>query len=358
MRGEVLVLVQRMLDRLKAATTTLERILGRGKKGPAKAPASLEVEKSAGDSDTTAVISYHKEFLAWFLRFLRAQLHPAGAYQRHITALKALLIVAKAGVDEGVDRRHLSKQALGDIKWSFHIPLFNTWLRRNLYELIMNPFDDVRNFAAVLLEMAPDPAYKRELPPIFSPGSAMMTSKKHDEVDAELFKFLCRSEERMLKSGRADHADGVSRTYALLFETSSRIRQGRSFGDSSAVWWQNKLKIVLHLVERLETTIETANTNLSLAVSRFPMHGILASLRLVLFYVTCNLSIVDCGTVISWTLLCCTTTFFRKQKPIELFGLLYINVLFAQSRTFGSVYEASSAMMLLKVMCQTMLKRM
>jgi hypothetical protein len=277
-RGEILVFVQRLVDRLKAATSTIEKGLGRKRREPKKVQGELEqVQKTSNDTPET-VLAYHKDFLAWFLRFLRAQLHPAAAYQRHVTALRAFIIVAKSGLDYDLDQRHFPKQALSEIKWSFHIPIFSSWLRRNLYELIMNPFDDVRNFAALLLEMAPAVTQDDA-----SSGSDLLfvttRSEKHDGANTQLFSFLQRAEERMLRSGRADHADGVSRTYALLFKVAPTGQPTDSTESISTKWWNTRLGIVRHLVEQLETTIGTANSNLSLAVSRFPMHGILSSLR-------------------------------------------------------------------------------
>jgi hypothetical protein len=280
-RGEVLVLVQRMLDRLKAATATLEKTLARNKGQPEKSRGEREVRKPVSYIDQASVIFYHREFLAWFIRFLRAQTHPAAAYQRHITALKALVLVATSGLDGDIDRTHLSKQGLGENKWSFHTTIFSSWLRRSLYELVMNPFDDVRNFAALLLKMAPGTACENTLRPNVPQNSAAASSSKYGEADTYIFRFLQRAEERMLRSGRADHADGVSRTYALLFETTHMNPPDQTLENGSPVWWYTKLGIVCHLVEQLEVTIHTANTNLSLAVSKFPMHGILASLRLV-----------------------------------------------------------------------------
>jgi hypothetical protein len=277
-RGEVLGFLQRMLDRLKAATSTLEKDVGRKRRESAKAQAEAKQgQKRLGDAPEI-VLEYHKDFLSWFIRFLRAQLHPAAAYQRHITTLRAFIIVAKSGLDHGIDQRYFSKQALGEIKWSFHVSIFSSWLRRNLYELIMNPFDDVRNFAAMLMEMAPELTRDRA-----SSGSDIVPtgtrSEKHDKANTQLFRFLQRSEERMLRSGRADHADGVSRTYALLFKVAVARQPTEPTEDIPTVWWVTKLGIIRHLVEQLETTIDTANSNLSLAVSRFPMHGILSSLR-------------------------------------------------------------------------------
>ncbi|KAK3065933.1 hypothetical protein LTR53_017873, partial [Teratosphaeriaceae sp. CCFEE 6253] len=69
----------------------------------------------------------------------------------------------------------------------------------------------------------------------------------------------------MLQSGRADLADGVAHLQTLLFQHSGEDEQ-----------------TLLQLVERLEDMIQTAQTDLSQAVAKYPLHGLLTSLRYIL----------------------------------------------------------------------------
>jgi hypothetical protein len=269
-RGDVLTMIQRMVDRIKAATSVLQKAINRNK--DQLVPASLHTKAKTEIEPPSRILARHQDFISWVIRFFRAQLHPEAAYQRHITALRALLILAKSGLDNGINSKFLSKQALGDTTWCFHSSIFDPWVIRVLYDLVMNPFEDVRTFSAALLEMMPLAVQNslREHGSLTAPAEHAST----------ILKFLSKAEGQMLKSGRADHADGVSRTYALLFESASASRLDWQ-SEGKEEWWTSKIGIASHLVDQLDNAISTAKDNLQLAVTRFPMHGILASLRFV-----------------------------------------------------------------------------
>jgi hypothetical protein len=271
-RGDVLMLIQRMVDRIKAATGVLQKVVNRNRTQPKPTPLS----KLGGNEieSPIRILGHHHDYISWLIVFFRAQLHPEAAYQRHVTALRALLILAKSGLDKGIDSRFLSKQALGDTTWSFHTSIFDQWMIRVLYDLAMNPFEDVRTFSAALLEMTPV---------VLQIGSNDHgVSIAPNEHASSALEFLLKAENQMLKSGRADHADGVSRTYALLFESACADRPNLQTSTKED-WWSSKIGIASHLVDQLNNAISAAKDNLQLAVNQFPMHGILASLRFVYF---------------------------------------------------------------------------
>jgi hypothetical protein len=86
-------------------------------------------------------------------------------------------------------------------------------------------------------------------------------------------KFLKRAEYMMLKSGRADHADGVSRAHAIVFEAASHL----TYSSDDSI--PDRISQLESLIGRLENRILLAKDNLALAVGKYPLHGVLASLR-------------------------------------------------------------------------------
>ena len=253
-RGDVLSILQRMVDRLRAATATLK-----------KPPSTKKKELSKGNPsnghgtdhlDANKVLKCHINFIKWLIRFLSIQIRPTASYQHHISALRALTILAKSGLDSRISPKHYSKQALVEIKWPFHMEVINAWTSRSLHDFLMNPFDDVRHASAALLAMYPD-------------TEELLLTK--DGTNG----FLARARDLMLKTGRADHADGVARAHNLEFKLAKDT--SGTIGESVV-----RLGLMQRVVADLTAIVDTASINLSNAVGRYPMHGLLSSIRYIL----------------------------------------------------------------------------
>ncbi|KAH0562941.1 hypothetical protein GP486_002501 [Trichoglossum hirsutum] len=321
-RTDVLSTTKRLVDRLRGGTLFLSRETRRNKKGKAdqnthsKAGSRVVGEQRIAAEDAECPASRlrrHVEFLNWYIAFLIAELQPTASYQRHITALKALDILLQSGLDEEVPIMRLSKLAQGEAKWPFHIKVLEAPFRRVLLDLLADPFDDVRGGAANILKMAsPDSTYLLKSTTCIGipPQDPHTDSKQETEITQEatsgtvfpdIFCFLGRLERAMHLSGRADHADGVARTYEIIFDMSSRcyftITQ---LGPSVKSQHRDPhLLIVNHLMSALEQGLSVARKDLALAVSSSPVHGYLSGIRLILdrpnFYHTL-LSLDEDGT--------------------------------------------------------------
>lgn len=255
-RGELFSLTQRLVDRLRATSATLART----------STARIGVQqRSALSSTSTAdnaqrTLERHKQFMEWYIRFLHWELRPTASYQRHISALRCLSILAASGLDCAVPKEALSKAAHGETRWPFHLTVINIETEQLLLDLIVDPFDDARQGSAALL--------------LLNAGSATGSSaNSHRE---RLLRTLRRAEKTMLASGRADHADGVAHLYHVLYA------QGRSNHDKEDSWWISRDKVVSRLVEKVEEMMEVANVSHALAISKYPLHGLFASLRYIL----------------------------------------------------------------------------
>nr|OQO24504.1 hypothetical protein B0A51_09535 [Rachicladosporium sp. CCFEE 5018] len=222
--------VQQLLDRLRASSAVCARDTGR----------------SFAQHGIVRTLQYSQSFLKWYLRFLIGELRPTASYQSHISALKCLLMLLRSGIDSAVGTEHWSKSAMGNTRWPYHLKMILKGIERMLLDLLMDSFDDVRQAAAAILEIH----YATE-------GSAEMLSIA-----------LPRATKMMLTSGRADHADGVALMHALDSMLATRDRTG--------------LGPMARLLAMAEDNLETASEDLNRAINRYPLHGILTSLRYVL----------------------------------------------------------------------------
>lgn len=290
-RSELLSHLQRLFDRMRAATATLGKALANN-----RAAQKLLATRSSTNARGTELtpdelhraLDAHMDFILWYIRFLGIELRPTASYQRHVTALRALMIIMRSGLDPGVSLQSLSKQAQGELKWQHQMKILNPWLLRSLFDLVLNPFDDVRNGAAAILKLeferkdtAPATLEPLNLSPISHASSALPdTNLKHLRMPS-VIRFIQRAERLMLRTGRADHADGVARWYELLFSQCANHASPELESETHNAWWGTKLNLFHHLIEKLEETIEIARGNLSLAVNGYPVHGLFASLRYI-----------------------------------------------------------------------------
>ncbi|KAM0701622.1 hypothetical protein Q7P35_010530 [Cladosporium inversicolor] len=234
-RSELFSLTQRMFERIRSAATVLART-------------PTESDKLA---DAQASIEHHKMFIGWYSRFIAWELRPTSSYQRHISALRCLSLLLRSGVDASVQKSESAKSVPGNAYWSFNVSIVDSGLHRSLLDLLMNSFEEVRQTAASILELC---------------TSGNLASA--DEARKSLAVAKGRAITMMLSSGRADHADGVAYMYGLsyvLAETS---------GDRQLV--------LTGLLGKTEEMLNVADSDLARAVDKFPLHGLLTSLRYVL----------------------------------------------------------------------------
>jgi hypothetical protein len=245
-RGEVISLMQKLIDRIRAVSAA-------AKKDPTIV---------GGESRTML------ETRIWSLvRFLTFELRPTASYQHHISALKILLVIAKSGVDYNVPVALLSKAgANGEAKWPFIVPVVRRGQRQLLLNLLMDPFDDVRQTSAALLSLY----------------TGVGPEKIRLETCGELYRVIDRAESSMLASGRADHADGVAHLYALLYRESDDVP------TVSGPHRASRQAVIAHLVESLEHMLNVAKWSLASAAHKYPLHGLLTSLRYVLSLPNCH----------------------------------------------------------------------
>ena len=219
----------------------------------------------------------HLAFRKWFMVFLLQELRPTATYQSHITALKVLDFLT----EQIIALRNTSLRS-----HVHYLGALNEYLPRGLYlrpltELLLNPFDDVRQSANKVFDLY----LSTNSIPITRRGTDDKTvlidqkaedqtvnEANHHNANPEILRDLNKAENRAGITGRADHADGFGRLYNLLFTTSGAVAK-------PAEWHESRYLILDHLISMLEREISIARIDLLFAVSNMPLHGHLIALR-------------------------------------------------------------------------------
>lgn len=252
-RMDLLSRVKVMYRRLRGAISVIKRaiqkaatkISGSSAQAPKqKGGLSTEITRSWPIDKLQLSLRQHKDFLFWFLDFLKSELTPTASYQRHCSVLKTTLLVLKLELDDSkpweTDEDDVPFFALFDATWT-----------RAVLDRVMDDFEDVRQASTDILKL------------LFS-DTKFGNIAGPEGISAIISDFLARAEKLSTKTGRADHADGVARSYELLCRLCPRQSE--------------RLLVVSGLVDRLESKMSLAECDLGRAVLEAPTHDTFASL--------------------------------------------------------------------------------
>ena len=228
----------------------------------------------------------HDDFLDWYVRFLWSELGPTSTYQSHIMALKALLIVFEAGSDQWVLP---PKATATEIKWPIACCFERPTSNRLLLDLLMDPFEDVRAGAALILKKAHHRS--RYLSAVDLPGGGGLSDSLFYPIQsAESFNLLRgpmhlklstiapRAATMMRDTGRADHSDGFARFFDLIFASCPEVEPAIIDNHMKQDPWTG-IAIYEHVLSNLEVVTEVAQESIPKAASSYPMQGFLIALR-------------------------------------------------------------------------------
>ncbi|ROV99157.1 hypothetical protein VMCG_06652 [Cytospora schulzeri] len=253
-RNEILGHSKNMVKRIKGAMSLIERDISRQavKASKTKAtgtPVNTHISKgakeilNAGEPWLRDTLKAHEEFFSWYLQFLLEELVPTASYQRHITALKALVSVVRLGKEMPTPAE---QQIYQDPQWI-----------RIILDLIMDPFDDAREAATSLLMMYPAEAIQAEI----TVGDKLPTTTPLKLLS----EFCSRAAGQASRTGRADHSDGAARAHGLLCAWQSTLEQ--------------RVALLSQTLDELELKIGRAEKDLGQAVMGEPVHGDFAAVR-------------------------------------------------------------------------------
>ena len=202
-RYEMLGYSRELVNRVKNVISVAKR--GLAKSGTKPSESALSKKRPApeellgGEKELKEILEGHESFLKWYLEFLKGELIPTASYQRHITGLRALLPILK------LEKRTSCPEELLDSATVSTVFSDSTWVRLIL-DLILDPFDDVRETAATIPKML----------------SRHLTLVQVDSgIDSSFFlhylqKFCAKATGLAGRTGRADHGNGAARSQGLL----------------------------------------------------------------------------------------------------------------------------------------------
>ncbi|KAG4441401.1 hypothetical protein IFR05_003088 [Cadophora sp. M221] len=279
-RNEILSSTKHMVERLRGATSLLAKEIESFSfqlSGTQELPTPQHEDGQQRLAVIQAMSQNHNDFIAWYVEFLLMELVPTASYQRHITSLKAISLFLKSGILKQWNDSQPVKASGNNTVWPYTIEFFTKGSMRLLMDLVLDPFEDVRSGATSILKLASQRSFDLE-EAIFAEiernsilldlnTSGNITSERVNTPLGLLVDFIARAEDLSKQTGRADHADGVARSYELLY------------GYQSSP--ERRLAVITQLVEDLERKVEVAEHSLGHAVSEAPIHGNFAALTFV-----------------------------------------------------------------------------
>ncbi|KAL3463956.1 putative death-receptor fusion protein-domain-containing protein [Aspergillus heterothallicus] len=249
-RGEILSLARGLIIRLKGGVLA-------NKENPVQYKTANKKLVPIFERDDDETQACMKDYM----RFLLADLRPTASYHRHSMALKTIVLLLDSGLDERYVGSVSNKPEHREIKWKFHLEIFNPSLERLLVDLLMDPFDEVRSTALHLLKLFPKP--------VLFVGSGRNTEKP------ELLIALDKAGQLASNTSRADHADTVARLYSVIFYTAN------SREPSETDWSDTKLGVVETVLKKLEDKLSSPEGLFNSALRDAPLHGYLCALRYI-----------------------------------------------------------------------------
>jgi hypothetical protein len=258
-RNDILSFTKDLINRVKYVMTMASRSLVKAEAKPQQKPADGEEPKAkktkkksteniiTDEKEAKEVLDRHTAFLTWYTDFLKGELIPTASYQRHITALRALLPVLKLGKHASGSDESLDMDTAASIFTNF------TSIRL-LLDLLMDPFDDVRETAMGVLLMVPQDF-------ISKPSGGVGETKTLLDM---LSEFCARAARLAGRTGRADHGNGAARAQGLLCSW---------LGTR-----EKRIALVSGTITKLEAKLARAREDLGRAAMEDSVHGDYASL--------------------------------------------------------------------------------
>lgn len=242
--------IQNTIESLRREADRISKKINKAKSNRGDKDSQLERHQNDTVAKLNAVLRQHEDFASWYVGFLKNELAPTTSYQRHITALKAMVFIAKPAPSHGsaILNSYELSTLLIDVTWF-----------RSILDLIMDPFDDVRETAASLV-MALSPE-------IGNPELQKQMKELGKTPIEELRSFCNKADELARRTARADHSDGAARSFELLCRWSINSEE--------------RMRIPFTILSSLETKLSAAEQDLANAVLQAPVHGSFASLRYV-----------------------------------------------------------------------------
>jgi hypothetical protein len=256
-RGEISSITTNLILRLKRSSLSLSRAIERH---------DLTLDEREKDEYE---LKQHKRFFETFVAFLGNELGPTCSFPRHIGSLKALLVLAKSGIDPLIKATDPPRQNQESLAWPFEICLSCPSIKQSLWPLLIDPFEEVRAIAMVVFEsISPSSNLTTDCTRNVTISTQKAPRKNHNLSrcrQEEIARYVENANRLAALSNRADHADGLGRLLRLQYLSSPK----RALVLSSAL-------------ERLCRASKLLAANTSPPSEIICLHGHLAGLRYLL----------------------------------------------------------------------------
>lgn len=275
-RGEISGITVNMVNRLRQGSTFHSRALSR----PDQKTSQYEEHKYE--------LEQHEEFLDCFIDFIEDELGPNCSFPRHISALKALQSLVESRLDPSIPVKNRRKLGKDLAQWPFQKSLTYRNLRRILWRLMLDPFEEIRATVTPILQLILQSGrYTLELsqgdvsrdqegvssnqnmPWVNSEHLSTFTkdSSTSSRPKEEIAQILEDANKLAALTNRADHADGVGRLIWLQHMFSSRPSL-----------------IPSPVLERVEMSLGGDNADKSAPAMSVPLHACLIGLMYIVEY--------------------------------------------------------------------------
>ncbi|KAJ5773802.1 Armadillo-like helical [Penicillium paradoxum] len=252
-RGEILSLTRKFIVRLKGGVVKDEDAVSKS-------------EQTANKTGEAKNETETKEFLRAYLQLLGRDLRLGASYSRHITALKALKLLLDSGLDPRIEA-NLQKSEMENL-WKVQVEVFDAQLLRLLIDLLLDPFEEVRQTSLSILSLCP-----REI--LLS--GLQNTTDQQSSVGMRLTDAIARAENLASNTSRADHADTVARLYHIIFCAALPANSAQP----TSGWWATKASVVDTILTKLEERLLDSQSLFTSVMREAPLHGYTSGLRYI-----------------------------------------------------------------------------
>lgn len=116
-----------------------------------------------------------------------------------------MTVLARSGLDNNVPPFLLTKRAKGEVRWQIRISVFDDDIRRLFSDMLLDPFEDIRQGAHTLLQMNFTSHVARDQIAESSQQRVRRSLPSRDIASAAMGDWIetfRRAQSRMIKSGR------------------------------------------------------------------------------------------------------------------------------------------------------------
>ncbi|KAJ5935095.1 Armadillo-like helical [Penicillium verhagenii] len=254
-RGEIMGLTRKLIIRLKSGILS---------EGASEAP---QTKTGSAPATSAEIDSETKAFLSKYVEFIESDLCVTASYPRHITALKALKLLLESGLDARTTPLLIKSEV--QTRWNVHLEVFGSRLLRLLVDLLLDPFEEVRQTSLLIINLFPSD---------FLIGGLSDDADQQIPTGMRLTDALARAESLASKTSRADHADTVARLYHIFFSAAP----SNAASETSNDWWATKYSVVNTILSRLEERLSSPKGLFNSAMQQAPLHGYMSGLRYII----------------------------------------------------------------------------